>query len=322
MMAIIQVQAWYVGKSYEGYLPKTKRTAVNRNTGKTDKKEDHYYWNSHWANKWVDDQPSGSYQLTRDVMGDEYDAFNFDYNELLTPWSNPSTYVDGTTNISIQLYNQTGNNITVKAFTTQDSANSLPPSKPQNLKVSNVNGHPKLTWTHNSEPDRTIYEVYRKENNNSWNYIGSEATRNYFVDNAVNANVLSDTYYYKIRVKDTQDKFSVYSNEASIKGLMAKYAEEQEISSIEIPTEYSIAQNYPNPFNPSTTITYQIPQNGYVTLKVYNSLGQEVSELVNRYLGAGSYTATFDATNSPSGIYFYKLQSGNFTKVNKMMLLK
>ncbi len=88
------------------------------------------------------------------------------------------------------------------------------------------------------------------------------------------------------------------------------------------PSEFTLEQNYPNPFNPTTSITYQLPQNGHVTLKIYNSLGQEVKELVNGYEEPGSYTVNFDAANLPSGIYFYKLQSGNITAVKKMLLLK
>ncbi len=151
---------WYVGETYEGYLPKTKRVATNRNTGKCDREPKHIYWNGHMASKWVDDQPSGSYQLTLNVKGDEYDAFNFGYNELITPWSNPSSYVNGNTNISIQLYNENGNNVTIKVFNTENSGKNLPPSKPQNLRIAWYNNHPKLTWDKNEEPDMQSYNIH------------------------------------------------------------------------------------------------------------------------------------------------------------------
>ena len=89
-----------------------------------------------------------------------------------------------------------------------------------------------------------------------------------------------------------------------------------------LPTEFKLEQNYPNPFNPSTKIVYDIPKNIYVTLKIYNSIGKEVSELVNGYKQAGSYSETFDASNLPSGVYFYKLQAGEFISTNKMLLIK
>lgn len=89
-----------------------------------------------------------------------------------------------------------------------------------------------------------------------------------------------------------------------------------------IPDNYSLSQNYPNPFNPSTKISFDLPTSDFVTLKVYNSLGQEVSELVNSFLPAGNYTYTFDAENLSSGVYFYQLKSGNYFETKKMILMK
>jgi hypothetical protein len=87
-------------------------------------------------------------------------------------------------------------------------------------------------------------------------------------------------------------------------------------------TEYQLSQNYPNPFNPQTTINYQLPQDGLVTLKVYDALGKEVAELVNGYKGAGSYDVIFDGSNLASGIYFYKITAGEFMTTKKLMLMK
>lgn len=80
--------------------------------------------------------------------------------------------------------------------------------------------------------------------------------------------------------------------------------------------------NFPNPFNPTTTISYIIPQSGMVSLKVYDILGREVANLVNEYKTVGRYNVSFDAGSLPSGIYVYRIQSGNFTAVKKMQLLK
>ncbi|WP_244405194.1 T9SS type A sorting domain-containing protein [Ignavibacterium album] len=87
---------------------------------------------------------------------------------------------------------------------------------------------------------------------------------------------------------------------------------------------YELNQNYPNPFNPTTTIEYAIPNGSrnLVTLKVYDLLGNEVTTLVNEYKEAGRYKVEFNATDLPSGIYFYKLQVASFTSVKKMILLK
>ena len=90
----------------------------------------------------------------------------------------------------------------------------------------------------------------------------------------------------------------------------------------DIPASYELGQNYPNPFNPSTVINFSIPQSGLVTMKIFNILGQEVAELVNDVKAAGSYEVSFDASNLTSGMYIYKIQSGNFSATKKMMLVK
>jgi len=89
-----------------------------------------------------------------------------------------------------------------------------------------------------------------------------------------------------------------------------------------IPEEYVLYQSYPNPFNPSTRIKYSIPNSDKVSLKVYDILGREVATLVNDYQNAGTYTVEFNASKFASGVYFYRLNSGNFAETKKMILLK
>lgn len=103
-----------------------------------------------------------------------------------------------------------------------------------------------------------------------------------------------------------------------------KYSQITAVNTISnpIPSDYSIDQNYPNPFNPVTKITYQIPKNGTVTLKVFNALGKEVATLVNAEKTAGKYTVDFSGQGLSSGIYFYSIQSGSFRETKKMILLK
>ena len=88
------------------------------------------------------------------------------------------------------------------------------------------------------------------------------------------------------------------------------------------PHEYSLGQNYPNPFNPSTSIEYNVPVTGNVTLKVYDILGKEVASLVDKQQDAGSYIVNWNASSLSSGVYFYKLTAGSFTQTKKMMLSK
>ena len=89
-----------------------------------------------------------------------------------------------------------------------------------------------------------------------------------------------------------------------------------------LPSVYSLSQNYPNPFNPSTSIEFAIPRNSEVTLKIYNTLGQEVRTLINEQMSAGSYNYDFDASSLSSGVYFYTLKAGDFVQSKKMILLK
>jgi flagellar hook assembly protein FlgD len=89
-----------------------------------------------------------------------------------------------------------------------------------------------------------------------------------------------------------------------------------------VPNEYSLEQNYPNPFNPTTTIKFSIPEVSNVKLTIYNAIGQKVAEIVNSTMEPGSYSINWDATNVASGLYFYELNTNNFSSVKKMMLLK
>lgn len=92
--------------------------------------------------------------------------------------------------------------------------------------------------------------------------------------------------------------------------------------SIDAPKSFALNQNYPNPFNPTTNISYTLPEAGAVTLEVFNMQGQRVAVLVNGTQNAGSHTVSFDAGRLASGVYLYRLQSGSFSQVQKMMLVK
>ena len=89
-----------------------------------------------------------------------------------------------------------------------------------------------------------------------------------------------------------------------------------------VPKTYELSQNYPNPFNPVTNIKYQLPKDGLVTLKVYDITGREIAKLVNEVKQAGFYTASFNGSNFASGVYFYRIQSGDFIQVKRMVLIK
>ena len=90
----------------------------------------------------------------------------------------------------------------------------------------------------------------------------------------------------------------------------------------ELPKEFALKQNYPNPFNPVTTISYELSQSGDVSLVIYNLIGQEIAILIREVQQAGNYTIRWDASNVASGIYFYRIQAGDFVRTRKMVLLK
>lgn len=97
----------------------------------------------------------------------------------------------------------------------------------------------------------------------------------------------------------------------------------EQITNVEqLPTDFALHQNYPNPFNPTTTIKYELPKESFVTLKVYNLLGQEVATLVNENLKAGRYEVSFNGSKLSNGVYFYRLQAGEFCSTKKLFLIK
>jgi photosystem II stability/assembly factor-like uncharacterized protein len=98
------------------------------------------------------------------------------------------------------------------------------------------------------------------------------------------------------------------------------FIDEEQIE--EMPTEFLFSQNYPNPFNSSSVIKYSIPKSSQVTLKIFNTLGEELETLVNEEKPVGTYEVNWNAANLPSGVYFYRLQAGSFVQTRKMILLK
>jgi hypothetical protein len=159
--------------------------------------------------------------------------------------------------------------------------------------------------------------------------FGSGFGSPYYVNPATNpytdVNVERDKFgdlvaRYSVKVVDNLDYESSYSSTVSTLG--QSLWKKGNLDKDDNINEYALNSNYPNPFNPTTQINYQIPKDGNVTLVVYNSLGQEIKTLVNQYQSSGSYVVQFDASELPSGVYIYKLTSGNFSAVKKMLLTK
>ena len=110
------------------------------------------------------------------------------------------------------------------------------------------------------------------------------------------------------------------SNIAGNHALVTDYFPKEGVTAL--PTEFALAQNYPNPFNPETSIDFNVPAETHVKIAVYNSLGEEVSVLVDEDVTAGSYSTSFDARNLPSGTYVYRMTAGTYTATRRMILSK
>jgi hypothetical protein len=168
-----------------------------------------------------------------------------------------------------------------------------------------------LNWATATEVNLQEFQIERKSGTGNWMKIGfipghgnSSTPQEYsFPDD----NVVAGENHYRLKMVDFDGTFH-YSKELLI--------------NIPPIRSYALYQNYPNPFNPTTTISYQIPQAGLVTLKVYDMLGREVATLVNSHQEVGSYNVTFDANKLNSGVYFYTLQAGEFAATKKLLLLK
>jgi hypothetical protein len=179
--------------------------------------------------------------------------------------------------------------------------------------ASSVSGNTvTLLWSTSTETNNYGFDIERKYNEHSWVKAGfvngsgtiSEQMSYSFIDD----NLASGSYEYRLKQIDFDGTFKYYS-----------LAETVEIG---LPLVYSLEQNYPNPFNPSTKIKYNLPVDGRVTIKVFDILGNEVITLLDEEKAAGSYEFEFNAPNLPSSIYFYRMQSGSFSDVKKMIILK
>jgi len=168
-----------------------------------------------------------------------------------------------------------------------------------------------LKWKDNSKVEDG-YVIERKQGEASSFSVLDSLGKNVgqYVDTTIEAGQI---YIYRVHAYKSSVG-SEYSNEVSLNLTGVK----KEV----LPREYSLSQNYPNPFNPTTTINYQLPISSYLTLKVYNLLGQDIATIFEGVQSAGNYSVTFDASGLTGGIYFYQLKAGSFVENKKFILLK
>jgi len=117
-------------------------------------------------------------------------------------------------------------------------------------------------------------------------------------------------------------RFEAMTSRTSGNGLQKSSLSATAEQTPELPCEFTLSQNYPNPFNPTTTIKYDLPIDAHVTLKLYDVLGREVLTLVNEQAKAGYHSTTLDASRLSSGVYFYRIQAGQFSQTKKLILVR
>lgn len=193
-----------------------------------------------------------------------------------------------------------------------DEADIPLPVELVNFSVSIAGNTVTLSWMTATEVNNFGFEIERKSESTNWMKVGfvpgygtTAESKNYsFTDN----NVSSGTYNYRIKQIDHNGTFNYYQLSESVE--------------IGLPEVFELTQNYPNPFNPATNIKYSVAHEAPVKLVVFNSIGQEVAQLVNETQQPGNYTVSFDASALSSGVYFYKLTAGDFISTKKMMIIK
>ncbi len=177
-----------------------------------------------------------------------------------------------------------------------------------------------LNWTTASETDNDGFFIERSTDGENFvrvsQLIEGAGTSPNSNDYTYNDNNLNNGVHYTYRLIDRDINGMEYVNEMTAEVTPSFLGEAIVI------TEYKLHQNYPNPFNPSTNLIYDVLDQGMVTLKVYNVMGQEVTQLVNQPRENGRYAVSFDATGLSSGIYFYTVKVNNFTDTKKMLLVQ
>lgn len=182
------------------------------------------------------------------------------------------------------------------------------------FNASVVNNNVTLVWATGSETNNKGFSVERKTKDGNWSTIG-------FVNGKGNSTeATSYNYTDKEASKLNMKKVTYRLKQVDLDG-STQYTKEVEVE-ISLPNSLSLSQNYPNPFNPSTKISFELPENGFVTLKVYNVSGVEVATLVGRQMETGRHDVSFDATQLSSGVYFYRLQFGTQIITRKMVVMK
>jgi Peptidase family M28/Secretion system C-terminal sorting domain len=260
---------------------------INPGTGASDHAS---FWNNGY----------GAILLIEEYYGGDFNAYYHSVNDLLIHFNQP--------------YYHKMSRLTLGTVATLADLTEIVPVELLAFTASVRNSEVELLWSTASELNNMGFEIERSIDNPD-NFVtfgfvegkGSSTEINYysFTDHPQVSGV--NQLYYRLKQVDFDGSFS-YSDVVTV--------------SYDVPDEFVLSQNYPNPFNPSSRINYFLPQESFVSVKVYDFLGREVITLVNETKAIGSYEIIFDASNLPSGTYFYTMIAGNYSATKKMILLK
>ena len=227
----------------------------------------------------------------------------------------PPTTLTPTALVTALTLNSGTGYIYVSLAKTTNSSNNPLPVELTSLNAASNNANVILTWNTATEVNSASFEVERALVQTSlagnWKTVASvSAAGNSNSPKAYSfteKNVTTGNYAYRLKMVDNDGTYT-YSNSVEVK--------------ITAPGTFMLGQNYPNPFNPTTIISYQLPVQSAVTIKVFNALGSEIATLVQEEKPVGAYEVPFDGSSLSSGVYFYQLRAGNFVETKKFEILK
>ncbi len=192
--------------------------------------------------------------------------------------------------------------------------------------------HPKLIWSKHPDITNVInYNIYRNHENGGWQYLTTKSSSTFeYIDSTITiiegmtqANETSTQYRITVTHRPTRDLVETSPSNTILYHRVEGQGLEKQYSGLTINDfTYNLDQNYPNPFNPTTTINYSIAEDGLVEIEILNILGERIKTLVNEFKSKGNHNISFNASSLASGVYIYKIQSGDFISSKKMIFLK
>ena len=219
-----------------------------------------------------------------------------------------------TKSFTIPLFKNASYKLTCLIYTAWVNAGSVVvPVELTSFTATSISDGVRLNWATATETNNSGFEIQRKQDSSVWERIGfveghgttTEAQEYFYIDDIRDNS--ATTFRYRLKQIDFDGSYE-FSEEVLVEN--------------PAPSDYALHQNFPNPYNPVTTIKYEIPSKATMQLNIYNTLGEVIQVLVNEEKPVGYYEIEFDASSFASGVYFYRIQAGDFIKTKKMILLK